>query len=125
MHIYVSLFISSRAIVNDSGSTIMEKSNSWAGPAPPVPAAPPNLIIKVIIFQSDCLCHCNDWFGNCFALFYSQIFLDYFIGAKSCMSKNFSDAYNYCIIIFRDKIVQIIMFMMLICCLYVLYIVVF
>ena len=39
--------------------------------------------------------------------------------------KFFSDAYNYCIIIFRDKIVQIIMFMMLICCLYVLYIVVF
>ena len=41
------------------------------------------------------------------------------------VKKIFSDAYNYCIIIFRDKIVQIIMFMMLICCLYVLYIVVF
>ena len=27
--------------------------------------------------------------------------------------KFFSNAYNYCIIIFRDKIVQIIMFMML------------
>ena len=33
------------------------------------------------------------------------------------VKKVFSNAYNYCIIIFRDKIVQIIMFMMLFCCL--------